>query len=279
MPSTNLGRVLPIYKGEYNSSITYERLDNVYYNGNTYISLIDNNQQNPTTSTWQLVASKGEVGATGATGPDGPRGATGAAAGFGNPVVSTETVSSNSSAEVVITASGENTEKVFSFNFKIPRGPAGSGAVSSVDGFEPDSITKNVDLKAVSYGRDQTVGTNAITPEQAARARNNINAQVAGNYQVAGDYIVSPSEKIVDYFLKYAGNNEWVTEAVNAFPGGGAPGYVLKKTSSATEWAPAREVIAGGAEGALLSKASNNNYDLTWANPISTSEIDNIINN
>ena len=40
--TTAIGRVQPLYRGEYNSSLNYEKLDNVLYNGSTYIIAEDN---------------------------------------------------------------------------------------------------------------------------------------------------------------------------------------------------------------------------------------------
>ena len=39
---TSLGRVQPIFKGAYDSATTYKKLDNVFYNGDTWVCQIDN---------------------------------------------------------------------------------------------------------------------------------------------------------------------------------------------------------------------------------------------
>ena len=39
MAQINLGRILPVWKGEWKSSVTYEKLDIVYYAGSSYISI------------------------------------------------------------------------------------------------------------------------------------------------------------------------------------------------------------------------------------------------
>ena len=41
---TSLGRVQPIYRGNYVHGTEYSLLDNVLYNGSTYVSLVDNNK-------------------------------------------------------------------------------------------------------------------------------------------------------------------------------------------------------------------------------------------
>lgn len=71
---------------------------------------------------------QGETGAQGEQGPQGIQGetgATGAAAGFGTPTASATTLAAGSSATATVTASGSNTEKVFSFEFGIPKGDKG----------------------------------------------------------------------------------------------------------------------------------------------------------
>lgn len=55
-------------------------------------------------------------------------GKTGAAAGFGAPVIAVETLPAGSDATASVTASGDDTAKVFNFNFGIPKGTDGDGA-------------------------------------------------------------------------------------------------------------------------------------------------------
>ena len=117
----------------------------------------------------------------------------------------------------------------------------GEGAVDTVDGIGVDSNATNVTLQAVSYGRDQT-----FTPEQQTRVRTAINAQVVGNY------IASPSDKLVNQFLKYQGNDVWTTDSVSVYPSGGDAGYLLMKTSPS-------------------------NDDVTWVATMTTAEIDLIL--
>ena len=79
--------------------------------------------------------------------PKGDKGDTGDAAGFAPPTVNTETLAPGSSATVSIDASGEDTSKLFAFNFGIPQGiqgdqgyfignvvrTSGSGAAGTID--------------------------------------------------------------------------------------------------------------------------------------------------
>lgn len=62
MAKTVVGRNLPLYKEEYNSTTTYDRYDVVLYDGSSYVSRLPNNQGNAITNTnyWQLLAKRGE---------------------------------------------------------------------------------------------------------------------------------------------------------------------------------------------------------------------------
>lgn len=61
----NLGRVLPVFKGNYNSSTNYLPLDIVYYNGSSYVCKQNSTGNSPTNTTyWQIVAMKGELSPT-----------------------------------------------------------------------------------------------------------------------------------------------------------------------------------------------------------------------
>lgn len=67
----------------------------------------------------------GATGATGAAGEKGDKGETGEAAGFGTPVINVTTVTPVEPATGTVTASGDDTEKVFTFDFEIPQGLQG----------------------------------------------------------------------------------------------------------------------------------------------------------
>lgn len=69
MATYNLGRFIPIFRGNYSPTYTYQYLDLIYYNGSTYVAKrtvrnitpveigrVDNN--------WQIVALKGELSPT-----------------------------------------------------------------------------------------------------------------------------------------------------------------------------------------------------------------------
>lgn len=262
---TSLGRVQPLFKGDYNNLIAYDKLDVVLYNGNSYVSKVNLNTghapaNNP--SYWQLVAVKGQQGDQGITG------------GFGEPTAHAISVGYDEDPSVVVTATGPDTEKIFNFNFEIPAGklgfdsvdataqsgaagtqprvvptldttdpndrkllfaftiPAASGeGVKKVDGELPDT-SGEVSLYAVKY-----VVQN-LTAEQKTQVLNNIGAQAAGSY------ISRPTDPGTNNVLKYNGTT-WIAGSVNEVPSSGTAGTFLKKTANGSEWAAVREVPAG----------------------------------
>ena len=117
----------------------------------------------------------------------------------------------------------------------------GAGSVTSVDSQTVTPGTTNIAINAVSYGRAQP----GLTSNQQLQARTNINAQVAGNY------IASPTNKNVNQFLQYLGNNNWATANVQVLPSSTTVGMLMKSSSSLD--------------------------DLTWVPALSTTEIDNIL--
>ena len=127
--------------------------------------------------------------------------------------------------------------------YTIWNGLDGIGSVNSVDGITVNSGTTNISLKAVSYGRDQS----SLTANEQSQARSNINAQIAGNY------IVSPQNKVTNQFLQYLGNDTWTTSTVQVLPASETVGMLMKTSASADS--------------------------LVWMPALSSSEIDEIIDN
>lgn len=66
MPQQNLGRIIPVHKGVWNTTVSYVHLDIVTYNGSSYICKVSNTNQLPTVSQyWGLLADKGDTGEAG----------------------------------------------------------------------------------------------------------------------------------------------------------------------------------------------------------------------
>lgn len=72
-------------------------------------------------------------------GDQGEKGDTGEAAGFGTPVASAISLDASSSATVSVSASGDDTAKVFSFEFGIPRGVQGPQGETGPQGPKGDT--------------------------------------------------------------------------------------------------------------------------------------------
>ena len=99
-----------------------------------------------------LVGPQGAAGQDGATGADGRPGQDGAAAGFGEPVINVTTLEAGQQATAKVVASGDNTNKVFTFTFGIPKGADGTGInikASSDECTEPGDayIDENGDIQ------------------------------------------------------------------------------------------------------------------------------------
>ncbi len=85
---------------------------------------------------------KGEKGDTGAKGDKGVKGDTGAAAGFGIPSASVDTLPAGSAPTVKVTATGDNTAKIFAFEFAIPQGAKGDTGAQGEQGVKGDQGAK-----------------------------------------------------------------------------------------------------------------------------------------
>ena len=79
MPTINVGRVRPLWKGTYDYQTAYDFFDWVSYNGSSYIVISSLGSAAgilPTnTSYWACVAEQGEIGPIGPKGEDGDKGA------------------------------------------------------------------------------------------------------------------------------------------------------------------------------------------------------------
>lgn len=296
---TALGRVQPLFKGAYNPSTTYYKLENVEYNGSTWVCVsnapitgiepADNNY-------WKLVAHKGDQGIQGNTGS------------FGQPTGNVTILPSGSDPDITITASGPDTAKIFNFDFDLPAGPVGydevaasatplsagspptasaalvteddtttltfsfgipaadGSGVQSVDGIppsvDPGTGLQDVELSAVSYARGLS-----LSESQKNIARTNIDA------------LRAPSNPSTGQFLQYSELGTWEGTNINLVPSGSSAdiGKYLRKTGNGMLWAEVQSLPSGGNEGAPLIKNSVDNYDVTWGSFISSSMIDNIV--
>lgn len=134
-----------------------------------------------------LFGAKGDKGETGAKGETGDRGeqgikgATGLAAGFGTPVINVTTVSAVEPATGTVTASGDDTAKVFTFDFNIPRGLDGVQGPKGDQGEKGDQGIMGPPGPKGEKGLDGTPGVaagfgtpvinvNTIGPDQEASA-------------------------------------------------------------------------------------------------------------
>lgn len=266
---TSLGRVQPLFKGEYAYNNRYNRLDNVFYEGSTYISLVDNNTRHYPTDTdyWQLVASRGQPGAQGITGS------------FGTPVASASILEAGSSPTVEVTASGPDEGKIFNFQFGIPAGPYGFDDVEA----EAESVASDQPV-AVEAELNTVEGRRVLNFQFSIPAADGQGAQSVDGITVGLNNDVNLSAvRYVNQNLSDA-QKQVVRNNINALmdPSNKEYGSVLYYggSESSPTWATKviQEAPNGGNYGAILSKNSNADYDFIWIEPISLEDIDAIVN-
>ena len=263
---TYLGRVQPIYLGDWNSTTNYNKLENVLYAGNSYISRVNMNIGHvpPTDASsdefWVKIASKGNTGEQGVQGPEGSQGIQGLAGSITIGTVQTL----DPLEDAYVTNSGTLSSAIL--NIGIPRGIPGEGAVSSVDGYSP-GIDGNVILKAVRYGVAQTIGS---SDQSIARA--NIGAQAAGNYPVLPTNYIPDNGQILYY------NNGWATKNINEVPSASVDDDTkyLRRVNNVTMWDRAYTVPPSNAVGVPLIKIGSALYDYGWGTVISSAEINSL---
>lgn len=181
-------------------------------------------------------------GATGARGPQGlkgdkgdkgdrgPQGNVGEAAGFGTPTISVQTLDEGSTATASVRATGEDTAKVFNFNFGLPKGDTGRG-IETVVSDGNDLIIKYDDgSEARLEGVIQTINALVADSEddfEAAKIEENIGKTISydGNlYLIVGENYVKlvtkanelPSVTTDDAgkFLRVNTSGNWVAESI-----------------------------------------------------------------
>ena len=113
-------------------------------------------------------------------------GPTGAAAGFGAPTIAVETLPAGSDATASVTASGDNTAKVFSFNFGIPKGADGQNGTNGADGAAgADGVSS---YTYVAYASDASGTGFSLTPSNALKFRAEIHTTTAIETPDAADF-------------------------------------------------------------------------------------------
>lgn len=117
---------------------------------------------------------------------EGKTGPTGAAAGFGTPTVAVESLPAGSDATASVTASGDNTAKVFSFNFGIPKGADGQNGTNGADGAAgADGVSS---YTYVAYASDASGAGFSLTPSNALKFRAEIHTTTAIETPDADDF-------------------------------------------------------------------------------------------
>ena len=113
-------------------------------------------------------------------------GPTGAAAGFATPTVTVETLPAGSDATASVTASGDNTAKVFNFNFGIPKGADGKNGTNGADGAAGADGVSNYTY--VAYASDASGAGFSLTPTNALKYRAEIHTTTAIETPDAEDF-------------------------------------------------------------------------------------------
>ena len=114
---------------------------------------------------------------------EGKTGPTGAAAGFGTPSIAVETLPAGSDATASVTASGDNTAKVFSFNLGVPKGTDGKNGTDGKAG--ADGVSS---YTYVAYASDASGAGFSLTPSNTLKFRAEIHTTTAIEAPDAEDF-------------------------------------------------------------------------------------------
>lgn len=117
---------------------------------------------------------------------EGKTGPTGAAAGFGTPTVTVENLPAGSDATASVATSGDNTAKVFNFNFGIPKGADGKNGTDGKAGADGADGVSNYTY--VAYASDASGAGFSLTPTNALKFRAEIHTATAIETPDAEDF-------------------------------------------------------------------------------------------
>jgi hypothetical protein len=145
------------WRGAWSSSASYAYRDAVSYGGASYVALLPNSNATPgVSSSWQLLAAKGDTGSAGATGPAGSTGAAGPAGPTGAAGPKGDTGSAGATGSTG------------------PKGDTGdTGVVSASAPLAYDSGTKSL---SISIAQSDVSGlTSALSGKQSTTDKNQPN--------------------------------------------------------------------------------------------------------
>ena len=129
---------------------------------------------------------------------EGKTGPTGAAAGFATPSVTVETLPAGSDATASVATSGDNTAKVFNFNFGIPKGADGKNGTDGKAGADgADGVSS---YTYVAYASDASGAGFSLTPTDALKFRAEIHTTTAIETPDAEDFVGAT-------WIKYIGDD------------------------------------------------------------------------
>ena len=179
MPTLNLGKVRPVYKGTYDAETAYESYDWVLYENIAYIALVDipaGYQPDSHPEQWGVFGGrgeKGEKGDPGTPGQQGPEGEQGIQGEQGPQGIQGEQGVKGTTFTPAVDADGNlswtndgGLTNPASVNIKGPAGPS----IPISDAVNSESSTTAASSKAVkmAYDRADTAITNAATAQSTA---------------------------------------------------------------------------------------------------------------
>lgn len=184
--------------------------------------------------------AKGDPGQDGEQGPKGDKGDTGpagTAAGFGAPTA--EIDANTGTPEVIVTADGDNTAKVFHFSFKNLKGAKGDTGDQGPAGQDGAQGPAGQDGAQGPAGAAATInGVNALT----LKANNGlVGSQSEGTYTISGENLVPNSLKGVANGVATLGADGKLTESQR--PPVQSPATCHTVTLSVSSWVSNQQTV------------------------------------